>query len=123
MFKSLDMKDSVQNNRRKDFIGPVNQNDHNVLRNFLKKKHPYVTARTRGASGLWPAHGLCIHAGEKGRTSILINRLWQNPSIYDNYSSFNNDEFHYIASGTWEDWVDLARKIIAVDKSMKEFNK
>lgn len=121
MTMSLDMKESVQNNRRKDYIGPINQNDNNVKRNFLKKKHSFVTASTGAAKSLWPERGLTIHAGVEGCCSITTSHLYKEWPA--SYSGFNRKDFNYCPRGEWSDWVDLANKILAVDKSLKEFNK
>lgn len=35
------------------------------------------------------------------------------------FNGWNQKEFNYCPSGTWEDWVKFANEIIAIDKASK----
>lgn len=98
-------------------VGPINQNDSNVLRNYLKSKHLHVTAMTNGAPGLWAARGLHINNIREGGVSILCSHFHDDAR----FTGFNNKKFNYCPTGSWADWVLLAKRIIEVDESIQEF--
>jgi hypothetical protein len=80
------------------------------------KSLPHVTASVRAAPNLWPENGVIIWAAPNVALMCHSNNTDLSKMTFTGYSP---SEHHYCPTAKWDEWVTLARRIIAVDEAMR----